>query len=83
MAKLDASALVGYYTKSYVDTALAGNQPLATMITSLSAETIPAFGAITAASYSTTGTANLGSINIVILYVSTLMQSAVTISIGD
>ena len=26
-AKLDASALAGYYTKSYVDTALAGRQP--------------------------------------------------------
>ena len=81
--KLDASALVGYYTKSYVGLALAGKQRLIAVITSLSVDTITAASANTAASYSTTGTANLGSINIGMPYVSTSMQLVGTISIGE
>ena len=81
-AKLDASALAGYYTKSFVDTALASKQPLTTMIKPLSVDTITGAGAITAAGNSTTGTANFGSMNTDILYVSTMMQSAGSISVG-
>ena len=33
--KLDSSALIDYYTKSYVDTALAGKQPMLNMLTTL------------------------------------------------
>ena len=71
--KLDSTALVGYYTKSSVDTALAGKQPLINMLTALSVDSITATGAITAAGYSITGTANFGSINTNILYVSTML----------
>ena len=52
------------------------------MLTALSVDTITAIGAITDFGYSTTGTANLGSTNTGILYVSTLMESAGSISIG-
>ena len=74
--------MVGYYTKSYVDTALAGKQRLITMITSPAVDTITAVGYITAAIYSTTGVANLGFINTCTFYVATLMQSVGTISVG-
>ena len=49
--KLDSSALTDYYNKSYVDTALAGKQPLINMLTYLSVATITASGAITAAGF--------------------------------
>ena len=52
------------------------------MLTALSVDTITAAGAITAAGYSTAGAANFRSINTNILYVSTMMQSAGTISVG-
>ena len=53
------------------------------MRTSLDVASIAATGLITAGTFSTTGTANLGSINTDILYVSTLMQSAGPISVGS
>ena len=80
--KLCSTALTGYYTKSYVDTALACKQPLIDMLTALSVDSITATGVITAAGFTTTGTANLGTINADILYLSTMMQSAGTISVG-
>ncbi len=52
------------------------------MLTSLSVDTITAAGAIIAAGYSTTGTANFRSTNTDILYVSTMMLSAGAISVG-
>ena len=61
--KLDSTALTDYYTKSYVDTALGGKQPLLNMLTALSGDTITVAGAIAAAGFTTTGTANFGSIN--------------------
>jgi hypothetical protein len=81
--KLDSSALADYYNQTYVDNALAGKQPLINVLTSLNIASITATGLITAGSFSTTGTTNSGSINTGILYVSTLMQSAGTISVGS
>jgi len=81
--KLDSTALVDYYNKSYVDNALAGKQPTLNMLTALSAGTITVAGAITAAGFTTTGTATLGSINTDIMYVSTMMQSAGPVRVGS
>ena len=53
------------------------------MLIALTVGSITATGLITANSFSTTGTANSGSINTGILYLSTLMQSAGTISVGS
>ena len=80
--KLDSTALVDYYNKSYVDSALAGKQPTINMLTSLNVASLTPTGLVTAGSFSTTGASNSGSINTGILYVSTLMQSAGTISVG-
>ena len=52
------------------------------MLTALAVDSKTAAGAITAAGYSATRTANFGSINTNILYVSTMTQSAGTISVG-
>jgi len=65
-----------------VDNALAGKQPMINMLSSLNVASITATGLITAGSFSTAGTINSDSINTRILYVSTLMQSAGTISVG-
>ena len=52
------------------------------MIIALSVDTITDYGAIPAAGFTITGPSTLGSTNTGLLYVSTLMQSAGTISVG-
>ena len=51
------------YTKTAVDTAVEGKQPLINMLTALPVDTITVVGAITAAGFTTAGTATLVSIN--------------------
>ena len=53
------------------------------MLTALTVDILTAFGAITAAGFTTTGPATLGSINADMLYLTTLVQSTGPVRVGS